>query len=101
MPFAPSSLRSLPINDTHLHALPINNTRLAHLRAYVPLPSSIGGLCAFVLLQKLLSVNSCAKKFNIIRKDHGHTQRYKFSVLDQKHLFWANPAQNIKIISLS
>ena len=41
------------------------------------------------------------KKINITRNDHGQTQRSKFSVLDQKHAFWANLTQKIQIVSLS
>ena len=31
-------------------------------------------------------------KFYTVRNDHGHTERWEFSVLDQKHPFWANLA---------
>ena len=47
-----------------------------------------------------VSVGPYAKKFNIVRNDHGHTQRCDFSVLDRNHPFWANSAQKIKIVSL-
>ena len=52
----------------------------------------------FILLQILLSVGHPAEMFNIERNDHGHTQRWEFSVLDQKHPFWTNLAQKIKIV---
>ena len=31
----------------------------------------------------------------VVSNDHGHTQRYDFSVLDRKHPFWSNLAQKI------
>ena len=56
---------------------------------------------SLVLLQIPLSVGPCAKRSSIVRHDHGRTQRCGFSVLDQKHPFWANLAQKIKIVNLS
>lgn len=55
--------------------LPIINTRLC---AYAPLPSSISALRAFALLLQN-TVGPRAKKFNLVRNDHGPTQRYEFS----------------------
>ena len=56
---------------------------------------------SLVLLQIPLSVGPCAKRSSIVRNDHGRTQRCEFSVLDQKHPFWANLSQKIKIVNLS
>ena len=73
------------------------------LSPYAPLPSSIDTLHIFVLSRyKYRCV--CRppwKKINAIRNNRGHTQRCEFSVLDRKHLCWANLAKNIKIVSLS
>ena len=84
----------------HLRALPVIDTCL---RAYVPLPSSINVLRAFLLScykYRCLSA-PMQKKFNIVRNDHGHTQRCEFSVLDRKQPFRANLEQKIKIVSQS
>ena len=80
----------------------LNPSLIPALHAYMPLPSSIGALLRHLCLvtNTVVSVNPRAKKFNIVRNDHGHMQRCKFSVLDRKHPFWANSAQNIKIVSL-
>ena len=83
-----------------LRALPVIDTCL---RAYVPLPSSINVLRAFLLScykYRCLSA-PMQKKFNIVRNDHGHTQRCGFSVLDRKQPFRANLEQKIKIVSQS
>ena len=83
-----------------LRALPVIDTCL---RAYVPLPSSINVLRAFLLScykYRCLSA-PMQKKFNIVRNDHGHTQRCEFSVLDRKQPFRANLEQKIKIVSQS
>ena len=75
-----------------LRALPVIDTCL---RAYVPLPSSINVLRAFLLScykYRCLSA-PMQKKFNIVRNDHGHTQRCEFSVLDRKQPFRANLEQ--------
>ena len=83
-----------------LRALPVIDTCL---RAYVPLPSSINVLRAFLLScykYRCLSA-PMQKKFNIVRNDHGHTQRCEFSVLDRKQPFRANLEQKIKIFSQS
>ena len=83
-----------------LHALPVIDTCL---RAYVPLHSSINVLRAFLLScykYRCLSA-PMQKKFNIVRNDHGHTQRCEFSVLDRKQPFRANLEQKIKIVSQS
>ena len=47
-----------------------------------------------------MSVGPRPKKFNIVRKVHGHTKICEYSVLDQKHPPWANLAQKIKSPSL-
>ena len=83
-----------------LRALPVIDTCL---RAYMPLPSSINVLRAFLLScykYRCLSA-PMQKKFNIVRNDHGHTQRCEFSVLDRKQPFRANLEQKIKIVSQS
>ena len=68
-------------------------------RANAPYPSLPR---TFTLINKrLVSVGTRAKKFNIVRNNHGHTQRCEFSLLDRKHPFWASLAQKIKIVSLS
>ena len=118
-------------------------TRLCVCTPYPSLIRALRTLRAFILINKrrtrvclvLLEIPFCplAKKFNIVRNDHGHTQRRKFSVLDpkhpcssklklgtptssnmqnsmviftfsvfdQKHPFWVNFAQKIKIVTLS
>ena len=58
-----------------IRVLPIINTRLC---AYAPLPSSVSALRAFALLLQN-TVGPRAKKFNLVRNDHGPTQRYEFS----------------------
>ena len=55
----------------------------------------------FVLLQILLCLLGPVQKSNIVRNEHGHTQRCEFSVIDKKHPFWTNLAQKIKIVSPS
>ena len=96
--YTPTRLRALPIFNSRLTRL----GRLTHLRAYSPLPSSIGPLRAFVLScnkHRCVFRPPC-KKFNIVRNDHGHTQTCYFSISDQKRPFWPNSAQKIKIVSL-
>ena len=87
---------------THAYTLyPSLICALRALRAFILINRRLPRLC-FVLLQIPLSLSApSAKKFNIARTDHGHTQRWEFLVLDRKHPFWANSAQNIKIVSLS
>ena len=79
-----------------LHALA--PMRLTHhwYAPYAPLPSSIDALRAFVL--------SCYK-YRCACRPHGqpwtHVKMRIFSFRWETHLFWANLAQKIKIVSLS
>ena len=54
-----------------------------------------------LVTNNVVSVGPLGKKFNTVRNDHGHTQRSEFSVLEQKHHFWENFAQKIKIVCLT
>ena len=90
--------RSEPAKLRALCALPTINTSFTRLyphqwASYAPL--------SCLVTNTVVSVGSRAEKFNIVRNNHGHMQRCEFSVLDQKHPFWANLAQKIKIVSLS
>ena len=102
---ASSRLHTLPIIDarfTRLSTLSIIDTRLTCMCIDASLPSSIDHLRAFVLLQIPFCTSVFAQKsFNKVKNDHEHTQRCEFLVLDQKHPFWANFTQQIKIVSLS
>ena len=48
-----------------------------------------------------MSVGSHAEKFNIIRKDRGHTHKCDSSVFDWKFLFRQIWSKKIRIVSLS
>ena len=71
------------------------DTRLTRLRNYALLLLSIALLRTFVFsCYKYRCVcRPRAKKFNIVRNDHEHSQRREFSVLDWKDHFWANLIQ--------
>ena len=71
----------------------------AHLRVFTLINRRLTHLC--LVTNTVVSVDPHTKKIDIVRNGHGHTQRCKFLVLDWKHPFWANSAQNIKIASLS
>ena len=65
------------------------------------------GLCKILLIasetrrRRDIKIGPHAEKHNVVSNDHGHTQKWDFSVLDQKYPFWAILVQKIKISSLS
>ena len=69
--------------------------RLVRLLGFYSYPLELYVPLSFPLTNSFVSVN---KKFNIVRNDLRHTQRCKFSVLDQKHPFWTNLLSKIKTI---
>ena len=69
--------------------------RLVRLLGFYSYPLELYVPLSFPLTNSFVSVN---KKFNIVRNDLRHTQRCKFSVLDQKHPFWTNLLPKIKTI---
>ena len=69
--------------------------RLVRLLGFYSYPLELYVPLSFSLTNSFVSVN---KKFNIVRNDLRHTQRCKFSVLDQKHPFWTNLLPKIKTI---
>ena len=52
-----------------------------------------------VITNTIASVGAHAKKFNIVKNNHEHTQRCEFSVLDQKHRFHTNFSKKMKTVS--
>ena len=74
---APSRLRALPIIDTRL-------------RAYVPLPSSMGTLRAFVLLQIPLCLSAPGQKSLIWLETTMDTRKDANFQFYRKHPFWEN-----------
>ena len=63
--------------------------------------ASSGLRACLVLLQIPLSVSSHVKKFNIVRNDHGHTQRCEILNLTRNTLFRQIWPKKVKIVSLS
>ena len=51
--------------------------------------------------ETVVSIDLHTEKLNKVSKDDGRTQKSDFSESHQKHRFWANLVQKIKIISLS
>ena len=43
----------------------------------------------------------CTRKFNIVSKDHGCTQKCDFPIFDRKYPFWANLLKKFEVTSLS
>ena len=78
-----------------LCTLSIINMPLMRLLGFYSYPLELYVPLSFPLTNSFVSVN---KKFNIVRNDLRHTQRCKFSVLDQKHIFWTNLLPKIKTI---
>ena len=72
----------------------------AHLRTFTLINRHLMRLC-LVLLQIPLSVSSHVKKFNIVRNDHGHTQRCEILNLTGNTLFRQIWPKKVKVVSLS
>ena len=95
-PYIPACLNTFPIVNTRLTPFAC----LTCLCSFTFINKHLMHLC-FVLLQILLCLLGPVQKSNIVRNEHGHTQRCEFSVIDKKHPFWTNLAQKIKIVSPS
>ena len=72
-----------------------------HLRVFTLINRPLARLCLVLLQIPFCTSVFAQKSFNKVRNDHEHTQRCEFLVLDQKHPFWANLTQQMKIVSLS
>ena len=96
MRVTPSLIIALRSSElARLCTLSIINMPLMRLFGFYSCPLELYVPLSFPLTNSFVSVS---KKFNIVRNDLRHTQRCKFSVLDQKHTFWTNLLPKIKTI---